>query len=72
VTLLPLAFVATTTLTAGWMQATRKFIPMGGFQGYLNAFLIFAMMGCVFVVLGESGRRWWAVATGKVVVGRAA
>ncbi|MES2643051.1 MAG: carbon starvation CstA family protein [Myxococcota bacterium] len=72
VTILPLAFVATTTLTAGWMSAVDKFLPMGGVKGYLNAGLIFVMMGCVFVVLGESALRWWRVGTGKIVVKRAA
>jgi carbon starvation protein len=62
VTLLPLSFVATTTLTAGWMSATQKFLPMGTFQGYLNAGLIFLMMGCVLLVLVESGLRWRRVA----------
>ena len=41
VTLLPLSFVSVTTLTAGWMAATSKFLPMGTFQGYLCAGLIF-------------------------------
>ncbi|MDP2315189.1 MAG: carbon starvation CstA family protein [Pseudomonadota bacterium] len=72
VTLLPLSFVATTTLTAGWMAATQKFLPMGTFLGYLNAALILAMMLCVLIVLGESGLRWWRVATGRIVVAKAA
>ncbi len=68
VTVVPLCFVATTTLTAGWMSATQKFLPMGNFTGYLDAFLIFAMMACVAIVLVESGLRWWRVGTGRVVL----
>jgi carbon starvation protein len=64
VTIAPLAFVSTTTLTAGWMSATQKFLPMGNFQGYLNAGLLFVMMGCVLLVLGESGLRCWRVVRG--------
>jgi carbon starvation protein len=69
VTLLPLSFVATTTLTAGWMQTTGRFLPQGDFQGYLCAGLILAMMVCVVVVLVESGLRWWRIATGRIVLG---
>ena len=63
VTLLPLAFVATTTLSAGYLSITQKFLPMTSipekaFQGYLNAGLIAVMMGCVALVLIESARRW--------------
>jgi carbon starvation protein len=69
VTVLPLSFVATTTLTAGWLSATEKFLPMHTFQGNLCAWLIFGMMGCVFVVLGESGLRWWRIGTGRLAAG---
>ncbi len=65
VTLLPLAFVATTTLSAGYLSITQKFLPMTSipekaFQGYLNAGLIAVMMSCVALVLIESVRRWAA------------
>ncbi|MFZ5481224.1 MAG: carbon starvation protein A [Myxococcota bacterium] len=66
VTVVPLGFVATTTLTAGWMSAVDRFLPMKTFQGWLNAFLVFAMMGCVLVVLVESALRWRRVARGEV------
>ena len=63
VTLLPLVFVATTTLSAGYLSITQKFLPMTSipekaFQGYLNAGLITVMMTCVGLVLVESARRW--------------
>jgi carbon starvation protein len=62
VTLLPLAFVCTTTLSAGWLSVTQKFLPMRNFQGWLNAALIAGMMLCVVLVLVESARRWRQVA----------
>ena len=58
VTLLPLAFVSTTTLTAGWLAATTRFLPMNNLVGWLNAGLVFAMMGCVLIVLVESVGVW--------------
>ena len=74
VTLLPLSFVSTTTLTAGWQSITQKFLPMAAagkvFQGYLNAGLVAVMMTCVIVVLIESGLRWYRVGTGQIVVQR--
>jgi carbon starvation protein len=65
VTVLPLVFVATTTLSAGYLSITQKFLPMTSipekaFQGYLNAGLITVMMSCVALVLIESVRRWAA------------
>jgi carbon starvation protein len=57
VTLVPLAFLSTTTLTAGWQAATRKYLPMGNFEGYLDAFLIFSMMGCLLVVAADTAIR---------------
>jgi carbon starvation protein len=65
VTLLPLAFVATTTLTAGWQAATKKFLPMKNFMGYLDATLIFMMMGCVAVVVVDSARCSWFKSAGS-------
>jgi carbon starvation protein len=70
VTLAPLAFVSTTTLTAGWRSVADNFLPLarqGGqpFLGYLNASLTVVMMLCVAVILGASARRWVAVLTGR-------
>ncbi|HWP84525.1 MAG TPA: carbon starvation CstA family protein, partial [Terriglobia bacterium] len=60
----PMAFVTTTTMTAG-VQLIQRFWTMGqstvpgeAFKGYLNAFLIVAMMVSVAVILWESVRRW--------------
>jgi carbon starvation protein len=63
VTLLPLSFVATTTLTAGWKNIWDNFLPLarsGGrpLQGYLNAGMTAVMMACVFTILAASLRRW--------------
>jgi carbon starvation protein len=74
VTLLPLAFVATTTLTAGWRSIFDNFLPLareGGqpFLGYLNTVLSTVMMACVGVILVDSIRRWRAVLTGRVAIG---
>jgi carbon starvation protein len=65
ITLLPLSFVATTTLTAGYLNITDNFLPLarrGGhpFQGYLNAGMTAVMMACVLTILVESLRRWAA------------
>ncbi|HKY32346.1 MAG TPA: carbon starvation protein A [Candidatus Polarisedimenticolia bacterium] len=66
VTLAPLAFVATTTLTAGWLSVRDNFLPMAripgqAVKGYLNVGLTLAMMACVGVVLADSLRRWAVV-----------
>jgi carbon starvation protein len=63
ITLLPLSFVATTTLTAGWLNIVDNFLPLartGGhpFQGYLNALMTAVMMACVLTILVDSGLRW--------------
>jgi carbon starvation protein len=63
VTLLPLSFVATTTLTAAWKNIRENFLPLAGtggqpLQGYLNAALTVVMMACVLTILADSLRRW--------------
>jgi carbon starvation protein len=61
VTLVPLAFVATTTLTAGWQGITQIFLPLARtnpIQGYVDAVLtVFVMIGTVVVII-DSARRW--------------
>ena len=68
VTLAPLAFVATTTLTAGWLSVRDNFLPMASrpgqeFQGYLNAALTLIMMSCVGVILLDCVLKWAARVT---------
>ena len=64
VVVVPMAFVTTTTMTAG-VQLIQRFLDLAqspvasdSFKGYLNAFLIVAMMISVAIILWESIRRW--------------
>ncbi|HET9482112.1 MAG TPA: carbon starvation protein A [Candidatus Polarisedimenticolia bacterium] len=66
VTFVPLLFVATTTLTAGWLSVRDNFLPMArrpglAFQGYLNASVTLIMMACLGIILVDSLHRWAAV-----------
>ena len=68
VTLLPLAFVSITTLTAGAMSVRDNFYPMAigpdpakHFQGYLNSVVTVVMMICVVVILSSAVMRWVGV-----------
>jgi carbon starvation protein len=59
ITLVPMAFVATTTLTAGWQSIWHNFLPLAHEPGKMvlgtvNAGLTFLMMGCVLVILGSA------------------
>jgi carbon starvation protein len=63
VTITPLAFVATTTLTAGWRSIFDIFLedakkPETMFRGYLDAGLTAIMMTCAVIVLADSIVRW--------------
>ena len=73
VTVLPLAFVSITTLTAGLMSVRDSFYPMAigpdpsrHFQGYLNSTLTIVMMLCVLVILGSAVVRWIRVLNGTL------
>lgn len=66
VTLIPLAFVATTTLTACWINITDNFIPLTRndatlVQGWINISMTVVIMTCAIVVLFEAFRRWYRV-----------
>jgi carbon starvation protein len=66
VTLLPMLFVATTTLTACWLNITDNFWPMTAdastvVQGYVNCALTVVIMVCAAGVLVEAVRRWYRV-----------
>jgi len=59
VTIAPMVFVATTTLTAGWLSIQHNFIPLAHqpgkmFIGSLNATLTAFMMLCTLIILGSS------------------
>jgi carbon starvation protein len=63
-TIVPLTFVATTTLVAGWQSITDNFWPLTqrtetATQGYINVFLTVVLMLAAIVVLIESLRRWF-------------
>jgi hypothetical protein len=59
-----MAFVATTTLAAGWQSIQDNFIPLAHqpgkvFIGTLNAVLTGIMMGCALAILGAALRKIW-------------
>jgi carbon starvation protein len=58
VTLAPLAFVATTTLTAAWQSVANNFLPRGDFQGWLCAASSIFLMASTVAILATSVRRW--------------
>jgi carbon starvation protein len=67
VTVIPLTFLSTTTLTAGFLSVRDNFWPlaMGSdpsrrVQGYVDSVLTVVMMTCVVVILAASVRRWLA------------
>ena len=70
VTLLPLSFVSSTTLTAGYRSIIDNFLPLArstnpgeGFQGILNIVLTVIMMVCLIIVLVDSIIKWRRVLT---------
>jgi carbon starvation protein len=67
ITLAPLLFVATVTLTAGYQSIVSIFLPLAQqkpVQGYLDAALTAGLMLGVVVILGDSARRWLRVSRG--------
>jgi carbon starvation protein len=58
VTLAPLAFVATTTLSAAYLSTVNNFLKLRNFQGWLDAAVSIALMFCTVAVLAASVRRW--------------
>ena len=64
VTLVPLAFIVTTTLTAGYMMVMRFWTAAGwsdldSKKGTIKLCLTSLMLSCVIVVLVDSVRRWF-------------
>ncbi|MDT5159006.1 MAG: carbon starvation protein [Acidobacteriota bacterium] len=62
-TIMPLSFVATTTLVAGWQSITDNFWPLAqrpetAAQGYINTALTAVLMAASIVILFDSVRRW--------------
>jgi carbon starvation protein len=63
VTLMPLSFVAITTLVAGWESITDIFWPLSqkpdtAMQGYVNTGLTATIMVAAVIILIDSIRRW--------------
>jgi carbon starvation protein len=75
VTAVPCAFVAITTLTAGYLNIVDTFWPMAigtnanvHIQGYVNTICTVIMMICAVIILGATLRRSLAVINGRVPV----
>ena len=72
ITFLPLCFVSTTTLTAGYMSVRDNFWPMAigpnpdlHVQGYVDSICTsFLMLLCV-IILFYAARRWMLVLSGR-------
>ncbi len=65
-TFIPMLFVATTTLTACWLNITDTFLPLIGnpgtqVQGSVDAVLTAVIMICAVIILIEAFRRWYKV-----------
>src|SRR5947209_1433511 len=62
-TILPLSFVATTTLVAGWESITDILWPLAqradtAAQGYVNTAMTAILMAASVIILADSVRRW--------------
>ena len=75
VTAIPCAFVAVTTLTAGYRNIVDTFWPMAigtnadvHVQGYVNSICTVIMMICAVIILGATLRRSLAVLNGRAPV----
>ena len=66
-TLIPLLFVATTTLTAAWLNIWDNFLPLAkahpeqAGSAYLKVGLTVVIMACAVVILWESFHRWYQI-----------
>ncbi len=71
-TMFPLAFVASTTLYAGYLSIMNNFLPMTKIpekasMGYLDATLTVLLMICVVIIIGASARAWMRAMRGEPV-----
>jgi carbon starvation protein len=71
-TMFPLAFVASTTLYAGWRSIFDNFLPLTAHPekavtGYLDASLTAVLMICVIIILASSTRAWFRAVRGEPV-----
>ncbi len=65
VTLIPFVFLATTTLSAGWLSVQNNFWPIAigpdptkHVQGYVDTIATLTMMACVLIIIGAAVRKW--------------
>ena len=72
-TLVPLCFVAVSTLTAGYMSIRDNYWPKAiganpalHVQGYVDAICTGIMMVCAVIILTAAARRWILVLTGRL------
>jgi carbon starvation protein len=72
VTLVPLSFVAVSTLAAGALSVRDNFYPLAigadagkHVQGYVDSVLTVVMMVCVLVILASALARWIGVLSGR-------
>jgi carbon starvation protein len=66
-TMAPLAFVASTTIYAGWRSIFDNFLRLKTFAGTLDTILTVILMLCVFVILAASARAWLRAIRGEPV-----
>jgi len=66
-TMFPLAFVASTTLYAGWRSIFDNFLPKGTTTGKIDTILTVILMACVIVILVSSARAWMRAVRGERV-----
>ncbi|HEY9166039.1 MAG TPA: carbon starvation protein A [Candidatus Kryptonia bacterium] len=69
VTIVPMLFVGTTTLTAGWMNMMNIYYPMSSaaatkVPGLLNLILTAVIMACVVVILFDAIPKWFKTVRG--------
>ena len=74
-TIVPLAFVATTTLTAAYYEVTRRFLPMASvpatrLKGSLNLGFTGLLLGCAAVIVAGAAGRFFGHSTPQVGVER--
>jgi carbon starvation protein len=66
-TFVPLLFVASTTLSAAWLNIWNNFLPLAAahpekaVSAYVNVGLTVVIMACAVVVLWESFHRWYQI-----------
>jgi carbon starvation protein len=75
VTIVPLAFLSVTTLTAGYLSIRDNFwpltdspVPATYIQGYVDSIAMAIMLVCAVIIFAAALRRWSLVLSGKVAM----